>query len=78
MARECSKILADAITYVMADRKCKIVAYIDDFVAIAPRVVADECFNDLSNLFSSLGLPMNQDKKPPPAKPSHVWAYMWT
>ena len=61
-------MVADAIAHVMSKSGCQVRAYIDDFLVIAPRDKAEKYFNMLSDLFDTLGLPMNPDKRIPPCK----------
>ena len=62
------QLVADAIAYIMAQEGCKVLAYVDDFLVVAERHMALAFYNRLSNLFTELGLPMNLDKRTPPAK----------
>ena len=62
------QLVADAICYIMAQEGCKVLAYVDDFLVVAERHMAEKFYNRLSELFTELGLPMNLDKKTPPAK----------
>ena len=62
------QLVADAICYIMAQEGCKVLAYVDDFLVVAERHRAEKFYNRLSDLFTELGLPMNLDKKTPPAK----------
>ena len=60
------QMASDAIVFIMKGMGCKVRAYIDDYIIVAPRGLAFEHFNNLVNLLQELGLPMNEDKKPPP------------
>ena len=62
------QMVADAIVYVMSEAGCLVRADIDDFLVSAPRDKAQGYFKMLSDLFDTLGLPMNSDKKIPPCK----------
>ena len=62
------QMVADAISFIMAKENCKIFAYMDDFIAVAPRPVAVTHFQKLSDLLTELGLPMNPQKKTPPCR----------
>ena len=56
------------MSYIMAQEGCKVLAYVDDFLVVAERQIALRFYNRLSDLFTELGLPMNMDKRTPPAK----------
>ena len=62
------QMVADAISFIMAKENCKIFAYMDDFIGVAPRAVAATHFQKLSDLLTELGLPMNPQKKTPPCR----------
>ena len=62
------QMVADAISFIMAKENCKIFAYVDDFIGVAPRAVAAAHFQRLSDLLTELGLPMNPQKKTPPCR----------
>ena len=62
------QMVADAISFIMAKENCKIFAYVDDFIGVAPRAVAATHFQKLSDLLTELGLPMNPQKKTPPCR----------
>ena len=62
------QLVADAISHIMAQEGCKVLAYVDNFLVVAERHMALKFYNRLSNLFAELGLPMNLDKKTPPTK----------
>ena len=74
-ATQRSKIIAmtfqmtsDAIAFMMKGFSCKVHAYIDDYVVVAPRDRAYGFFDALVNLLQELDLPMNADKKTLPAE----------
>ena len=62
------QMVSDAILYIMRQVNCSIFAYIDDFIMISPENDAERHFHKLHDLFSDLGLPMNQDKVTPPTR----------
>ena len=62
------QLVADAISYIMAQEGCKVLAYVDDFLVVAERHIAQKLYNRLSDLFIELGLPINIEKRTPPSK----------
>ena len=62
------KLVADAIAYIMAQEGCKVLAYVNDFLVVAKRHMAQKFYDRLSDLFIELGLPMNIEKRTPPSK----------
>ena len=62
------QLVADVISYIMAQEGCKVLTYVDDFLVVAERHMAQKFYNRLSDLFIELGLPMNIDKRTPPSK----------
>ena len=60
--------MAEAISYIMAQEGCKVLAYVDDFLVVAEWHMAQKFYNRLSDLFIELGLPMNMEKRTPPSK----------
>ena len=62
------QMMSDTIAFMMQDLGCKVHAYIDDYVVVAPRNKADEFFHALVSLLQELGLPMNPGKKTPPSE----------
>ena len=44
------QMVSDAVTYVMAKRQHKMLAYIDDYIIIAPTETASQAFDDLYQL----------------------------
>ena len=52
----------------MAKQAVKLHCYIDDYIAIVPKVRADVAFQRLRMLLQELGLPVNSDKLTPPTK----------
>ena len=67
--------LSDTIVYIMNWKGYDLVAYIDDYIGIAPAKDAQSQFEFLSSLLSMLGLPMNPDQRIPPVRPSPAWEY---
>ena len=61
-------MMSDAVIHIMAKEKCQIFAYIDDFILVSEENDADRHFDNLSALFTELGLPMNIDKRSPPTR----------
>ena len=62
------QLVADAISYIMTQEGCKVLAYVNDFLVVAERHIALRSYNRLSDMFTELGLPMDMDKRTPPAK----------
>ena len=60
--------LSDAIVYIMRCNGYDLVAYIDDYIGIAPAKDAQSQFKFLSSLLTKLGLSMNPGKRVPPCK----------
>ena len=60
--------ISDAIVYIMRRHGYDLVAYIDDYIGVAPASSAESQFLFLSDLLTRLGLPMNPDKRVPPCK----------
>ena len=60
------QLIADAITYIMECHGFKTFAYIDNFVIVTEKNVANQAFHTLFNIFQELGLPMNEEKRTPP------------
>ena len=60
--------VSDAIVYIMRRHGYDLVAYIDDYIGVAPASSAESQFLFLSDLLTRLGLPMNPDKRVPPCK----------
>ena len=60
--------VSDAIVYIMRRHGYDLVAYIDDYIGVAPASSAESQFQFLSDLLTRLGLPMNPDKRVPPSK----------
>ena len=52
----------------MAKQDIKLHYYIDDYIAVVPKVKADVAFQRPRTLFQELGLPVNSDKLTPPTK----------
>ena len=59
------QMTSDTIAFMMKDLGCKVDAYIDDYVVVAPKSRANEFFHALASLLQDLGLPVNLDKKIP-------------
>ena len=66
--RSAFQMVSDAVTYVMAKRHHKILAYIDDYIIIAPHETANQAFDELHQLLSDLGLPINKKKVSVPCR----------
>ena len=62
------QMTSDAILHIMKRHDCKIFAYIDDFVIVSEKGNAMRHFQALFDLFTELGLPMNQNKLSPPTR----------
>ena len=62
------QLVADAISYIMAQEGCKVLAYVDDILVVAEHHMAQKFYNRLSDLFIELGLPINMEKRTPPSK----------
>ena len=61
------QMTSDTIAFMMKELGCKVHAFIDNYVVVAPEF-AHEYVDALSNLLQELGLPMNADKKTPPSE----------
>ena len=61
------QLLSDSIAYFMRDY-CNLHCYIDDYVAVLPKIKADVAFDKLCSLLQELGLPLNIAKLTPPTK----------
>ena len=59
---------SDAVTFIMARNKAKMFAYIDDYILVSPKAMADAHFLHLASLLTELGLPSNPDKQTPPCR----------
>ena len=62
------QLCSDAIAFIMAKQGVKLHCYIDDYVAVVPRVRAASAFQCLHTLLQELGLPVNPDKLTPLTK----------
>ena len=62
------QMTSDAILHIMRRHDCKIFAYIDDFIIVSKKNDAMRHYQALFDLFTELGLPMNQDKLSPPTR----------
>ena len=62
------QLVLDAIEHFMQCKVYKMFPYIDDYILVTSEEAADTAFQHLSNLLVKLGLPMNSDKRTPPAK----------
>ena len=62
------QMTSDAILHIMKRHDCKIFAYIDDFIIVSKENDAMCHYEALVELFTELGLPMNQDKLSPPTR----------
>ena len=62
------QITSDAILHIMKCHDCKIFAYIDDFIIVSEENDAMHHYQTLFDLFTELGLPMNQNKLSPPTR----------
>ena len=58
----------DAIAFIMSKENVKLHCYIDDYVAVVPRVSSEAAFQSLRTLLHTLGLPVNSDKLTSPTK----------
>ena len=70
------QLIADIITHIMKQKGFQVFAYIADFILVNNKHKARKPFDTLYNLFTELGLPMNEDKTVPLLKNSHVWVYI--
>ena len=61
-------MVSDAVTYIMAMRHHKVLAYIDDYIIIAPPETANQAFDDLYQLLNDLGLPINNKNVSAPCR----------
>ena len=62
------QILSNAVAHIMSKEGVNLRCYIDDYIAVVPRSMADSIFQRLCLLLNELGLPINQDKLTPPTK----------
>ena len=62
------QITSGTILHIMKCHDCKIFAYIDDFIIVSQENDARRHYQALFDLFTELGLPMNQDKLSPPIR----------
>ena len=62
------QMVSDAVTYIMAKRHHKVLAYIDDYIIISHKDTALTAFDDLYQLLQELGLPISAEKHNPPCK----------
>ena len=60
--------VCDAIAHFMQFEGYKMFPYIDNYILVTSEEAAGTAFQHLSNLLVKLGLPMNLDKRTPPAK----------
>ena len=58
-------LMSDAISDAMRRQGRHVFAYIDDYILVSTEDVAHSHFDDLYDLISDLGLPINPDKKTP-------------
>ena len=62
------QLVSDAVTYIVAKRHHKVLAYIDDYIIISHKDTAQCAFDDLYHLLQDLGLPICPEKLNPPCK----------
>ena len=62
------QMVSDAVTYIMAKRQHRVLAYIDDYIIISSPDTATKAFDELSQLLRDLGLPINQKKVSSPGR----------
>ena len=62
------QLVSDAIAHFMQSMGYKMFPCINDYILITSEEAADIAFQHLSNLLVRLGLPMNSNKRTPPAK----------
>ena len=67
-----TSVVAGAIAHIMTTKGGKVLPYMDHFVVVAEKGIAEGLFEDLANLFTEVGLPMNPDKIVPPCT-SMTW-----
>ena len=60
--------VGDAVTFIERKAGIKMVAYIDDYIIISPKLSAQRHFDTLASILAQLGLPSNQDKQTPPCR----------
>ena len=58
------QLVSNAVAYFIRDQ-VKLHCYIDNYVAILPRVKADTVFHNLCTLLNELSLPLNTSKLTP-------------
>ena len=62
------QLTSDAICDAMHRQGCHVFAYIDDYILVSTDDLADSHFEDLHDLITELGLPINSDKKIAPTR----------
>ena len=62
------QMTSDAILHIMKHHDCKIFLYIDDFIIVSEENDAMRHYQTLFDLFTELGLPMDQNKLSPPTR----------
>ena len=60
------QLLSNAIVFIMAQKGYHMFAYIDDYILVNEIGDAEQAFDNLIHLLNELGIPINQDKLPPP------------
>ena len=60
--------VSDVVTFIASRAGVDMVAYVDDYVIISPKAVAQRHFDTLASILSQLGLPSNQEKQTPPCR----------
>ena len=62
------RVVVDAIAHIVGNHGSTILLYVDALVTVSPKDTADKNFDDLADLITDLGVPMNPDKKTPPCR----------
>ena len=62
------QLASDAVSDAMSHQRRRVFAYKDDYLLVSRADLAYSQFQDLSDLITDLGLPMNPDKKIPPTR----------
>ena len=62
------QLASDAVSDAMSHQRPRVFAYKDDYLLMSRADLAYSQFQDLSDLITDLGLPMNPDKKIPPTR----------
>ena len=62
------QMMSNAILHIMKHHDCKVFVCIDDFIIVCEKGDTMRHYQALFDLFTELGLPMNQNKLSPPTR----------